>query len=82
MLTHLHCPPDVTPTLPPISAQTTPYASHCALTPPYAFSHPPLTILMLASLKMILQCHPPYSNASTPLPLPRYPQPLTILTLA
>ncbi|MBW0557056.1 hypothetical protein O181_096771, partial [Austropuccinia psidii MF-1] len=42
MLTRPHPPPDETPTLPPISALTTPYAS----TPP------PLTILTL------VECHP------------------------
>ncbi|MBW0550965.1 hypothetical protein O181_090680 [Austropuccinia psidii MF-1] len=39
MLTRLHCPPDETPTLPPISILTT----------PYAFTPPPLPSLRLCS---------------------------------
>ncbi|MBW0490592.1 hypothetical protein O181_030307 [Austropuccinia psidii MF-1] len=39
MLTRPHCPPDETPTLPPISVLTT----------PYAFTPPPLPSLLLCS---------------------------------
>ncbi|MBW0488337.1 hypothetical protein O181_028052 [Austropuccinia psidii MF-1] len=61
MLTHPHCPPDLTPTLPPhlrshhslhFHTPTAPsrYAFNAALTPPYAFSHPPNSIHPLPSL--------------------------------
>ncbi|MBW0582289.1 hypothetical protein O181_122004 [Austropuccinia psidii MF-1] len=93
MLTHPHPPPDETPTLPPISALTTPYAS----------APPPHLLLGLQSLcccgalKLCLQCGLPslcaYSARPTCLqhclpslrlqcPLDMPPMPLTILTLA
>ncbi|MBW0525139.1 hypothetical protein O181_064854 [Austropuccinia psidii MF-1] len=65
-------PQDVTPTLPPISTITTPYAptapsintSDAALNPPYTFFHPPnalrhLPCLRLHTLKNSLQRRPP-----------------------
>ncbi|MBW0500605.1 hypothetical protein O181_040320 [Austropuccinia psidii MF-1] len=79
---HPHRPPDVTVTLPPISAFTTPYApavpsrytSDTTLNPPYASTHPPNALHRLPCLHSHTCLHaqevtptpPPISALTTP----------------